>query len=256
MRFRSLDFLGFPKYEVGTDGSVWTLHSGTRRPLSLWKNRAGYLTATFKQEGRKRGFLVNRLVLLAFVGQPPPGSNVTRHLNGNPADNRLENLAWGTDQENAEDRIRHGTVLRGERCPGRKLTVGAIMAIIAAYRSGQSQTSIAHDHGISPSNVSLIVRGKIWKHLGAELDDRTLTEQARRQRTHSGMSHKNSKLTDADIQAIRELWSTGQWTQQAIADRFGTNQTTISGIVRGKTWKHLPLKTLTQEVPINPTTGP
>lgn len=32
-----------------------------------------------------------------------------RHLNGNPYDNRLENLAWGTPSENMLDKVRHGT---------------------------------------------------------------------------------------------------------------------------------------------------
>lgn len=51
---------------------------------------------------------VHRIVMAAFVGQLPDGMQ-TRHLNGNPADNRLENLCYGTRSENADDRIAHGT---------------------------------------------------------------------------------------------------------------------------------------------------
>jgi hypothetical protein len=32
-----------------------------------------------------------------------------RHRNGNPTDNRPENLAWGTPTQNALDKILHGT---------------------------------------------------------------------------------------------------------------------------------------------------
>ena len=52
--------------------------------------------------------LVHRLVLEAFVGPRPEGM-VARHLNGDPGDNRLENLAWGTQSENNYDKVRHGT---------------------------------------------------------------------------------------------------------------------------------------------------
>jgi hypothetical protein len=49
--------------------------------------------------GRKNSLCVHALVLLAFVG-PPPEKHECRHLNGNPSDNRLENLRWGTRSEN------------------------------------------------------------------------------------------------------------------------------------------------------------
>jgi len=45
---------------------------------------------------------------MAFRGLPKPGE-VCRHLNGNPHDNRLDNLSWGTPSENMLDKARHGT---------------------------------------------------------------------------------------------------------------------------------------------------
>jgi len=40
---------------------------------------------------------------------PCPEGHVTRHLNGDPTDNRLENLRWGTRSENQRDSVKHGT---------------------------------------------------------------------------------------------------------------------------------------------------
>jgi hypothetical protein len=59
--------------------------------------------------GRIARHLVHRLVLLTFRSGPSPGQ-VCRHLNGNPVDNRLENLVWGTISENVQDRLTHGYV--------------------------------------------------------------------------------------------------------------------------------------------------
>lgn len=58
---------------------------------------------TFKQRR------IHQLVLESFVGPRPNTDSVVRHLNGDPVDNRIENLVWGTASENAHDRVRHGT---------------------------------------------------------------------------------------------------------------------------------------------------
>ena len=52
--------------------------------------------------------LVHRLVLEAFVGPPREGEEC-RHLDGNPKNNHLTNLRWGSRRENSLDRTRHGT---------------------------------------------------------------------------------------------------------------------------------------------------
>jgi hypothetical protein len=68
----------------------------------------GYLRLTLRCGPISRCVFVHRLVLEAFVGPMPPGA-VSRHLNGDPTDNRIENLAYGSQSENQLDAIRHGT---------------------------------------------------------------------------------------------------------------------------------------------------
>ncbi len=50
---------------------------------------------------------IHQMVALAFIGERPSSFD-TRHLDGNPLNNRLSNLAYGTKAENAQDAIRHG----------------------------------------------------------------------------------------------------------------------------------------------------
>lgn len=59
--------------------------------------------------GRRKTWKVHQLVLLAFVGPRPAGAIHIRHLNGDPTDCRVANLAYGTASQNAYDRVRHGT---------------------------------------------------------------------------------------------------------------------------------------------------
>jgi hypothetical protein len=64
--------------------------------------------------GRNNSQCVHKLVLLAFVG-PPTIGHECRHLNGDPSDNRIENLVWGTRSENILDAVAHGTWMTKER---------------------------------------------------------------------------------------------------------------------------------------------
>lgn len=62
----------------------------------------------FLHDGRQHSVPVHRLVGEAFLGPLPDGME-TRHLDGNPTNNRLVNLRYGTHLENEEDKRQHGT---------------------------------------------------------------------------------------------------------------------------------------------------
>lgn len=56
---------------------------------------------------RKR-FLIHTLVLEAFVGPRPEGA-VCCHIDGDPTNNHVTNLRWGSYSDNNHDLVRHGT---------------------------------------------------------------------------------------------------------------------------------------------------
>src|SRR5436305_14954603 len=96
--FRPID--GFPGYRVSPLGVI---HSRWKRcgrrggmadiwlPLKPVADRWGYLSVNLHRDGTKVTRTVHRLVLEAFVGPRPPGL-VCCHNDGNPANNRVENL--------------------------------------------------------------------------------------------------------------------------------------------------------------------
>lgn len=55
--------------------------------VSLWKN------------GKSKDFLVHRLVARAFIPNPN-GKKTVNHIDGNPRNNRVDNLEWATHYEN------------------------------------------------------------------------------------------------------------------------------------------------------------
>ncbi len=159
------DVPGFPGYRVGSDGSVWSRKSGGWSRLKLATNR-GYQQVSLSRWARHSSFKVHHLVLENFVGPRPPGLEC-RHLDGNPANNRLDNLCWGTRAENVADQVRHGTQLgpRGERCAQSVLTTESIGSIRRLYRSGLSQAQIARMFNVHRITVWRIFAGKTWRHV-------------------------------------------------------------------------------------------
>lgn len=107
---------GQPDYAVSNEGHIWNLRTGRQ----LKPHEAGYVGhVRVEFPGRDRRY-VHQVVARAFLGECPPGQE-TRHLNGDPKDNRLENLAYGTRSENVLDSVRHGTYRNANRekthCP-------------------------------------------------------------------------------------------------------------------------------------------
>jgi hypothetical protein len=170
------DVPGFPGYRVGDDGSVWfawrTCRAGRRltdrwKPMKIATHWKGYLciNLTPAEGGKYRTFRVHRLVLEAFVGPCPDGMEC-RHLNGIKGDCRLENLCWGTPDENRDDIRRHGTYRKGETHHWVKLTADDVRAIRARHAAGGVlQRQLADEFGVNVANINAIVNRRSWKHL-------------------------------------------------------------------------------------------
>jgi hypothetical protein len=93
------------RYEVSDHGNVYRVRrERVRGGLAKQHITRGYYYVYL--EGQS--FRVHRLVLRAFVGEPQPGQ-VGCHNNGDPLDNRLENLRWDSVPANIADAMRHGT---------------------------------------------------------------------------------------------------------------------------------------------------
>jgi len=169
--------LEFPNYAITRDGKVW---SKPRKDnigrdvggvwLTFYPSTNGkYSIIRFWIRNKKYARRIHQLVLETYVGPCPKGMEC-RHLNGNPADNRLDNLCWGTHQENMKDMVRHGTHIThaGEKNGQAKLTEQDVRMIVYMYRTGLlTKKEIAGQYKITRQCITLILNRKNWKHLWA-----------------------------------------------------------------------------------------
>jgi hypothetical protein len=146
-------------YEVSDQGRI---RQG-QNILKLGHTVDGYPRIGLKTAANHwRPYCVHTLVLTAFVGPRPAGLEC-RHLNGNPSDNRLENLVWGTRRENVEDRYTHGRGYCGERHLSAKLTWEQVDIIRAVKARPGINDQLADLFDVSSGLISLIRLGKRWR---------------------------------------------------------------------------------------------
>lgn len=134
------------RYEVSDRGQV---RNAAGRVLTN-KRRGRYVAVELYAEGEGKFFALHHLVLLAFVGQREAGQQAC-HNNGNPCDNRLENLRWDSASQNSADKAKHGTLASRATWHYRsKLSPQDVERIKADQRVSHL---VAADYGVSSSLI-------------------------------------------------------------------------------------------------------
>jgi hypothetical protein len=187
-RVRSVDRLRTQAIARGLDRSRTVTRLMRGKILKPTKIKAGgYLRVCLSDGARKpRGRKVHQLVTAAFIGACPAGM-IPLHGDGNPENNRRDNLRYGTHAENVADAKAHGTfIIGGERRQAKldETSASAIKALIGH----RSRAAIAKAFGVSTAAIDRIREGENWKHVTAcdltaarrELDRRQMDQRGAR----------------------------------------------------------------------------
>jgi hypothetical protein len=103
---------------------------------------------------------VSRLVLEAF-DRPPQVGEEARHQNHDTQDNSLQNLTWGSRQDNEDDKSSSGRRPVSTRSV---LSHEDVSKVRDLYATGKyTQRQVGEIVGCHHSNVSLIVRRETWR---------------------------------------------------------------------------------------------
>jgi hypothetical protein len=147
---------GFPGYYATRCGFIWsTRQTPCGRRLSGVPTTYGHLSVRpVDEHGVQRSILVHRLVLTAFRGAPPDGRPLCLHNDGDPTNNALDNLRWGSPSDNTQDSIRHGTLSNRKISPEDAVDI---------FTSDATSSDLAKRYGLTRAHVMDIRRGRRWQ---------------------------------------------------------------------------------------------
>lgn len=129
-------------YSVTENGRVFSHKFNKIEEMTPVNNSTPYLNVNVSVSGKKHFKPIHVLVALAFHG-PRPNKLVIRHLDGNHLNNHKDNLKYGTQAENAQDAVRHGTVRSGSKHPFAKLTEVDVQEIMVLRDRGFTYKEIS-----------------------------------------------------------------------------------------------------------------
>ena len=115
------------------------------------------------------------------------------------------------------------------------LTEPQVREILAELASPNPRPfrEIAAQFGVTRPTIGSIYQGKTWQHI-----ERPPVLHRAGDHMPCGEECHSSKLTEAQVLEIKALKGTGL-SGYAVACRYGTSQSNVSMIWRGKAWKHL-----------------
>lgn len=222
-------------YEVSDLGRVRSLHGGKGKGKrggllhpAVWGKTNVHLRVILHKDSERATRTVHSLVMEAFVGPRPKGL-VVCHGPGGVLDNRLVNLSHGTHSKNSgEDRLRDGTLIRGEDIKGSVLTERVVIECRKRYAAGETATVLAAEFGVNAGTMGEAVTGGTWAHLPGA------TPRGGKAYYKRGVDNSLTKLTKEIAAELRRRWAAGEF-QYALAAEFGVSQSTVWRLIHGKT---------------------
>ena len=146
-------------YFVSMDGDVWSNKKEGFKKLKPYVSQYGYLRCCLTINNKQHRVNIHRLVAATFHGLRPKKA-VCRHLDGNKLNNKSDNLVWGTQADNVNDRHTHGTMCQGDTHYLSLLSDAEVKRVRAMYAEGIPQTHIANIFGVSKHNIFNYVHGR------------------------------------------------------------------------------------------------
>lgn len=204
-------------YEVSNLGRV---RSFKRRKLKILKERIspnGYRFVAFQIDGKKILQTVHRLVAQAFI--PNPGNKPeVNHIDGNKANNRVENLEWVTRSENTQHALATGLIKSGENHYNARLT-NEQARFVRENPDNLSITQLAESFNVSREFISDVQLGKTYRNAGGPI---------------RGKLQSSLRLPDEIRNEIRRLYvkRSAEFGCVALSQKFNCHPSTISNIVR------------------------
>ncbi len=140
------------------------------RILKMPTNGSGYPIVSLSKDGLATEFHVHRILAETFIDNPNGYSQIN-HINGNKADNRLENLEWCTPKDNILHAYRtglnkgkKGILNKDSKVIWANMTNTNTTLVCYGTRDAASKTNIGRTLVMKSLNMNVEVKGYIFKY--------------------------------------------------------------------------------------------
>ena len=159
---------GYPGYLITKNGEIFSLKSNSFLKQFIKSKKAGYPAVNLYVGGNSKikfeQKCVHELMAITFLKRKPSKKHIVAHLDGNPLNNKIENLKWVTQKENMSHKNIHGTQSYGEKNGNVKLTTEKVK-FIKSNKDKFRIIDFARMFDVSDFAISSILKGKTWKHV-------------------------------------------------------------------------------------------
>ncbi len=221
------------RYEVSSYGRIKSFSYNPEGTILKGKMHGGYLMLDYYdlETATRKHALIHRLVALHFIGKPTKAKPNVIHIDGNKANNRVENLRYASVSETGEHHITNESAVantinrNAKRTKGAKLTltqVETIRKILANPNKKVKRNLIAARYKVSEMTIYRIQNGENWGNKGTPLNY---------------LKKAPTLLPDKTVIEIKNLLAQKKLTQKNIAEKMNVTEAVISRIKKGKTYK-------------------
>lgn len=134
----------FPNYVIYENGDVYSTLVNKKLKPSI--NNCGYLFVyLFDCTGKRRCMYIHRLIAISFIENTNNYKQVN-HINGVKTDNRISNLEWCTNKQNALHAVKLGLIKTGLNAYNHRKVVCSISGKIYSVKEAANKCSISHQY--------------------------------------------------------------------------------------------------------------
>lgn len=144
-------------YQASTLGNIKRLHkrSDVKTHLKPYGNNKGYFVVKLYTNANGKTYSIHRLIALTFLENNENKSQVN-HIDGNKANNALNNLEWCTSSENIQHAIGTG-LMKNKGGDQPKLNMEIAKEIRVKYSSEPNMSKLAREYKVARTSIYKIV---------------------------------------------------------------------------------------------------
>lgn len=162
-------------YEVSTEGKIRSVNRTIKKGEVFISRKSqemktfltnGYERVSLNKEGKRKKFMVHRLVAETFIPNPENKKEVN-HKDANKLNNSVGNLEWVTKLENMRHAEDNNLIRRtkGTQRYNSKLNEDLVRELRKRFKEGETCHSLAKEIGVNEKTIRTACLGITWKHV-------------------------------------------------------------------------------------------